>query len=68
MDDFLPAPKQYPPLSVGFRWRGGQVRGGSQSDDAIISAEKRPSTIAAIALIIGVIVLFLSDRDWSTIW
>ncbi|QWT40554.1 methyl-accepting chemotaxis protein [Dickeya dadantii] len=66
MDDFRQLfRKQYPPLSVEFGGVADKYVAAIQSDDAIISAEKHIAInkdLLLVALIIGVIVLFLSDR------
>ncbi|QKO17984.1 hypothetical protein HAT92_01900 [Dickeya solani] len=66
MDDFRQLfRKQYPPLSVEFGGVADKYVTAIQSDDAIISAEKHIAInkdLLLVALIIGVIVLFLSDR------
>ncbi|AIR68238.1 methyl-accepting chemotaxis protein [Dickeya fangzhongdai] len=66
MDDFRQLfRKQYPPLSVEFGGVADKYATAIQSDDAIISASKHIAinkNVLLVALIIGVIVLFLSDR------
>ncbi|MGM3160390.1 methyl-accepting chemotaxis protein [Dickeya undicola] len=66
MDDFRQLfRKQYPPLSVEFGVIAEKYATAIQSDDAIIAASKHIAlnkNLLLVALIIGVIVLFLSDR------
>ncbi|MBO8134757.1 MULTISPECIES: methyl-accepting chemotaxis protein [Dickeya] len=66
MDDFRQLfRKQYPPLSVEFGGVADKYATAIQSDDAIISASQHIAinkNVLLVALIIGVIVLFLSDR------
>ncbi|WP_033568347.1 methyl-accepting chemotaxis protein [Dickeya undicola] len=66
MDDFRQLfRKQYPPLSVEFGNVAEKYATAIQSDDAIIAASKHIAlnkNLLLVALIIGVIVLFLSDR------
>ncbi|NKI74489.1 methyl-accepting chemotaxis protein, partial [Dickeya sp. CFBP 2040] len=66
MDDFRQLfRKQYPPLSVDFGGIADKYATAIQSDDAIISASKHLSLnkeLLLAALILGIIVLFLSDR------
>ncbi len=66
MDDFRQLfRKQYPPLSVEFGGVADKYAAAIQSDDAIMSASKHIAinkNVLLAALIIGVIILFLSDR------
>ncbi|PXW45128.1 methyl-accepting chemotaxis sensory transducer with TarH sensor [Erwinia sp. AG740] len=66
MDDFrLLFRKQYPPLSVEFGAIAEKYATAIQSDDGIIQVEKHITVnknILLAALILGVIVLLLSDR------
>ncbi|UPT56288.1 methyl-accepting chemotaxis protein [Dickeya zeae] len=66
MEDFrLLFRKQYPPLSVEFGAIAEKYATAIQSDDGIIQVEKHITVnknILLAALILGVIVLFLSDR------
>ncbi|MBP2846423.1 Tar ligand binding domain-containing protein [Dickeya oryzae] len=57
--------KQYPPLSVEFGTIAEKYSTAIQSDDAIIESSKHINVnknLLLVALILGVIVLFLSDR------
>ncbi|MGM3181674.1 methyl-accepting chemotaxis protein [Dickeya oryzae] len=57
--------KQYPPLSVEFGAIAEKYATAIQSDDGIIQVEKHIGVnkdLLLVALILGVIVLFLSDR------
>ncbi|WP_016943982.1 methyl-accepting chemotaxis protein, partial [Dickeya zeae] len=57
--------KQYPPLSVEFGAIAEKYATAIQSDDGIIQLEKHIGVnkdLLLVALILGVIVLFLSDR------